>query len=128
MKRPGALRIVYALMYSAAAVVNLMLALRSPGIVRGLSGYAYLPVLRRLISVLPDSVFTLALLSFAAYQIVLVTLLLNDRHYRLGFWGGILFHLGIIPFGPFNLLNLLIAAPLVLALRRDGLNRHASES
>jgi hypothetical protein len=117
MKGHRLARTCYAVMYFAASLINTLLALRSPEVLRGLATTAYFPILRHLLSEAPVYLFVAALLAFAGYQITLGLLLLHPRRYRLGLWGGLAFHLAIIPFGPFNLLNLPIALPLAVVLR-----------
>ena len=126
MKDHRIVRICYAVVYFAAAVFNTALALRSPELLRGLAGTAYLPFLRHLMGGAPVALFAAGLAGFALYQVVLGVLLLS-RHYRLGLWGGLAFHLAIIPFGPFNLLNVPIALPLALALRSERVAREEAD-
>lgn len=120
MKKINAVRIIYGVMYFFTSFVNLYLGITQPEILRGLSQEAFFPFIGTIINALPLIVLRLSLLGFTAYQLVLILLLFSKGKWvKLGLIGSIIFHIGIIPFGTFNLPNILIAIPPILALKWD---------
>lgn len=120
MKKSNTVRIIYGVMYFFTSFVNLYLGITQPEILRGLSQEAFFPFIGTIINALPLIILRLSLLGFTAYQLVLILLLFSKGKWvKLGFIGSIIFHIGIIPFGTFNLPNILIAIPPILALKWD---------
>lgn len=114
MKKIEVARIVLIVMYLFTSMINLSLALNQPQVIGGLADTALLPGMGELIHSMPIWVFRLGLFAFAAYQILLVSLLLSKGFFvQLGMLGAIAFHVGILPFGLFNLINIVFIVPLL---------------
>lgn len=107
-------------MYFFTSFVNLYLGVTQPEILRSLSQYAFLPFLGTILNSVPLIILRLSLIGFAAYQLILSALLFSrGKWVKLGLAGSIIFHIGIIPFGVFNLPNILIAIPPILILKGE---------
>lgn len=120
MKKANIVRMVYGVMYFFTSFVNLYLGVTQPEILRSLSQYAFLPFLGTILNSVPLIILRLSLIGFAAYQLILSALLFSrGKWVKLGLAGSIIFHIGIIPFGVFNLPNILIAIPPILILKGE---------
>lgn len=120
MKKANMIRIVYGIMYFFTSFINLYLGITKPEMLRGLSQYAFFPFIGTILNTVPLFILRLSLIGFAAYQLGLLILLFSKGKWvKLGLAGSIIFHIGIVPFGVFNLPNILIAIPPILILRGD---------
>ncbi len=120
MHKRDFVRTGYAVLYLITSIINFRMGLSNPEMLRSLSEYALIPHMGDILSVLPTWVFQAGLFLFSGYQVVLLLLLLSKGIFvQLGMLGGVLFHLAILPFGWFNLPNILLMAPLLFLVDRD---------
>lgn len=120
MHKRDFVRTGYAILYFITSIINFSIGLNNPEILRSLSEYALIPHMGDILSVLPTWAFQAGLFLFSGYQVMLLLLLLSKGIFvQLGMLGGILFHLSILPFGWFNLPNILFMAPLLFLVDRE---------
>lgn len=113
-------RFLFAAMYLLAAVFNMYLALNTPEVYRGVADTALIPLYRQFMELLTPALLQAVEILFATYQIIIAFLIVDKGIYaKLGLLGGIIFHLGILPWGWWSLPNLLFIVPLIVLTHRD---------
>jgi len=116
----GVVRVGFGLMYLVAGVINLRFALTHPEVYRPWADTALLEPYRSFMAGVSTEFLAASLILVALYQFALAAAVVwKGMAARVGMWGGILFHLGITPWGVWNLPNLLLAAALALLLKTD---------
>jgi len=120
MGKSNIIRLLYAIMYTCTSIINLIIALTSYEMISSLADTALIPLLGDIIRSVPEYMYFLGLLFFMVSQIIFAILLLSKGVFvKLGLLGAIVFHISIVPFGWFNFLNIFIAIPLIILLKKD---------
>lgn len=120
LRKSNIIRGIYGTIYFFTCFINLYLGISHPEILRGLAQFVFLPFLGTILTSAPLILLRLSLIGFMVYQLALCILLFSKGKWvRLGLIGSVIFHIGIVPFGVFNLPNLLIAIPPALILKGE---------
>lgn len=114
------LRISMAVLYIFTSIFNLYMALTDPGQLKGLADTALIGLYRLFALNASETIWMLSLLVFSVYQLGMAILLLSrSRNVRIGAVAGIVFHLGILPWGWWSMSNLLFVVVHIMILRNE---------
>lgn len=117
--RPKSGRMSFGVLFLVTCVINVLIALLSPGSLAHITDNALLPFYRDVTTQLIAPFATPFLLLLALYELLVGLLILSKgRLVKVGLIGGMLFCLALIPVGPEITANILLAAAQALLLTR----------
>lgn len=120
MKKYNYLRISLGILYFLTSFINLYLGMTSPEMIRSLAETALITPYKYFAENVPIFILRISLIGFFVYQILLSFLLLNRGEcVKWGIIGGIIFHVGILPWGTWSWPNLLFVIIYILLLRKE---------
>lgn len=113
MKKANIVRSCFGITYILSSLINLFFAVSNPEVYRAWADTALLPLYRELMLNISTPLLQLCLITVVVCQVIIGLLVLGKNLFvKFGLFGGMVFHLGITPWGLFNLPNLVFVGVL----------------
>lgn len=120
MKKNNVLRGIFGCIYITGGIANLIVSFINVEIYRSWKDSALITPYKWFMTNIPTTLLAVVIICVAISQITIGLLILyKDVFVKLGLIGAMAFHIVIIPWGLWNLPNILFLIPLYILLKKD---------